>query len=442
MSSGPTDTPPGPMGWPVVGNSLQFFRDPLGYPDQWHREYGDLVGLRIAGRDGLLVGHPDYVQQVLADHFERYRKGELYLDELSFLRGGLLTSEGETWRRQRQHLGPMFQPDAVEPFREAMIETAERSVAEIPTDSPIPIEQSMQGLTLEVIAKTMLGVDLRDRTTSLQEALEAVMAQARASSRLPISAPEWLPTPGNRRYRSALDRFDELIDDIIEEHRTADDPPADVVTGLLKRQRLGGGSISDREIRDQILTFLLAGHDTTALALSYTCELLARHPEVQEQLRAQVASGEAGPRSEPTELLEGTIKEGLRLYPPSYLFLREAIEADAFGDVAVEPGTTIVLHPWLIHRDDRFYDEPEAFRPDRWTESFEANLHPFAYFPFSGGPRRCIGGHFAMLELEVVLPILLERLRFEATSQEPPALKPRITLRPKAGIEVLPTPVS
>lgn len=230
-------------------------------------------------------------------------------------------------------------------------------------------------------------------------------------------------------------QFESVVDEIIDERRTETREATDVVSHLLSLQENAPDVVTDAEIRDQILTLLLAGHDTTALGMAYTLSLLARHPDEQSAIFDSITGGSS---ETVPDRLEWAISESLRLYPPTYLFLREAIGEDRIDDVSVAPGTIMIVHPWMIHRDDRFFDQPDDFVPDRWADNLESSLHSFAYFPFGGGRRRCIGGHFALLEMRTVLAELLMRFQFEPIETDFPELEPRITLRPKESIELIP----
>ena len=423
------ESPPGPFSWPFVGHSYHFFSDPLGYPTRWKRQFGDFVSLAIGGQQALLITDLDAIQRVLADNFQSYEKGQLYRDELAFIEDGLLVSEGDRWNEQRQQLAPMFHPDRINDYRETMEEAAERAVETLPRNEPVAIDEVMQELSLSIIAKTMMGVDIAHDAASIRHGLADIMDNARASSRIPVSVPDWIPTPTNRRYARALNRFDTIVSEIIEEQALGQPT---VVSHLLSRRQEDPGSISRTEIRDQLLTLLLAGHDTTALGMSYTLHLLAANPAEQERVHTAIDA------DADSSLLDHAITEGLRLYPPSYLFLREAKESDVLGGYPIDPGTLIILHPWLVHRDERHYRAPSTFMPSRWEDTPLRDRHPFAYFPFSGGPRRCIGGRFALLEMKIVLSRFLRSFRFELGTAPPIDLDPRITLRPNESIELIP----
>jgi cytochrome P450 len=439
------ERPPGPSGLPFIGHSYHMFQDPLSFGQRCAEQYGDIVTLQVAGHDALQLSHPDYVQYVLEDNFENYQKGEFYRTELELLGDGLLVSEGELWRQQRQIIGPMFHPDRIKSYTQTMIDYAERASDRLPPDKPIAIDEHMQQLTLEIIAQALFTVDIGTETAGISAAVNDVMDEARLSSGIPISVPDWIPTPGNIRYNRAINTFDAVVMDIIDEHRAQDDPPDDVVSKLLAARDEDGAPLPDTQIRDEVLTLLLAGHDTTALALGYIWYLLSNHPDIQKRLFRELnrVIGDRSPKLE--DLFELTfteqiIKEALRLYPPVYLFAREPKTDDEIGGYDVAEGTLLLFNQWVIQRDNRFFDNPDEFDPDRWTAEFEETLHPYAYYPFSGGPRRCIGEQFAMQELKIIVATLFNDYRFELAFDPPLELDPKVSLRPDSPITVYPRP--
>lgn len=439
-----TDLPPGPDGLPFLGNTHQMFRDPLSFGERCREEYGDLVSLRLAGMDAIQLGHPDHVQHVLEDHTGNYRKGEFYREELGLLGEGLLTSEGELWQRQRQIIGPMFHPRRIQRYADTIVQYADREVETWAPNRPLNVTDSMQRLTLEVLAKALFNIDIRHRATDISDAVTEVMHQAIRARQVPLSLPEWLPTPRKIKYDRAVATFDEAVADIIDEHRQRTDPPDDVVTALLCAQR-ERDSLDDRQIRDEVLTLLLAGHDTTALTLSYLWYLLGNNPEIQSRVFEEIdrtlgTDDPAGVELTELVLTNRVIKETLRLYPPAYFLTREPRSADVIDGYRIPEGSLILINQWLFHRDERFFERSDTFDPDRWSDGFEEELHPFAYFPFGGGPRLCLGRQFAYLEMLIVVATVLRRFRIELAFEPPIELDPLVSLRPKSPIRIVPVP--
>ncbi|MFC6730802.1 cytochrome P450, partial [Natronoarchaeum mannanilyticum] len=264
----------------------------------------------------------------------------------------------------------------------------------------------------------------------------------RADSRSPGAfLPDWVPTPANRRYRRSMEQFRETVDGLIERRRRAPGEYDDLLAILLDAEDESGRTMSDEEVRDQMITFLFAGHETTSLALTYAFLLLAQHDQVREKLDAEherVLGGAAPTLADLDDLeyTETVIDEAMRLYPPAYVMFREALEDVEIGGYRVPEGTVVTLPQFRLHVDERFYDDPERFRPERWTDEFEEQLPEYAYFPFGGGPRHCIGMRFAMLELKTVLPTIAQRVDFELLSDPDPDLGAGITLQPDEDVRM------
>ena len=447
------DRPPGPPRLPVLGNTHQYVRDPLGFFVETARKYGPVAYYDLGGEAFYQLSDPDHVERVLVHENESYVKGELFQDSLRPpLGNGLLTNEGDAWRTQRHRIQPAFTPDRLAAYATVMGELTERRISDWNDGEPIDIHEEMMGLTVEIAAKALFDVDVRTSKAAIGDALEAVMDQVERHTRRPIDVPSWAPTPGNRQYARALATLDAVADRIIDERRErvtdrafhdeerdggADAPePGDVVTLLLD------AGVSREQIRDEVVTILLAGHETTALALTYALHLLANNLDAWKPLRDELddvlADGPPAASDVPdlacTELV---VKETMRVHPPVYELLREPIEDVVFDGYRIPAGSTIAVQQWVIHRDPAIYDEPSAFRPDRWTASFEQSLPRFAYFPFGGGPRRCIGDRFAMLEAQLVLATICREWTFEPKT-EPLSFSPSITLRPSGPVEMVP----
>ncbi len=442
MATEPTavDRPPGPDGWPLIGTTREFASDRLGFVTRLARTYGDVVRTPMAGDDFYALFHPDHVRHVLVDNNGNYVKGEFFQRQLDFLGTGVLNAEGEAWRRQRHAVEPAFHPDRIAGYAEFMTTYSERSVESWAADEVRNVHADMMRLTLEIVAKALFDVDLRTVQADVGRALETIMAGTRRRTGRIVDVPDWVPTPTNRALDRAQRRLDAIVDDIIDQRRAAEDA-GDVVSSLLQSTGPDGASMTDEQIRDEVMTLLLAGHETTAQSLTYTWYLLAHHPEVEATLLEELETVLGG--DPPTvddvsdlEYTERVVRESMRLYPPVWAILREPVEDDVVGGYRLPAGETVGIYQWVIHRDPRFFDDPLAFDPDRWTDEFRESLHPFAYFPFSAGPRRCLGDRFAMLEAKLVVATVLQRAHFEAVPGEELELAPSITLRPADGLRM------
>ncbi len=334
---------------------------------------------------------------------------------------------------------PAFHRQRLAAYGRVMAEHAQRRLSVWREGEVRDVYADMMGLTLGIAIKCLFDLELEGEAKSAGPALARVMEHFAKVHALLL--PEWLPTPENLGYRAAVEQLDRLVSGIIQRRREAGDDAGDLLSLLLQVRDEDGGRMSDAQLRDEVLTLVLAGHETTAITLAFCCHLLSRHPDVEATLHRELDAvlGGREPTVEDLPALVFTdhvVKESLRLYPPAWSISREALEDDEVGGWPVRAGSMMVLNPWTTHRDPRFFEEPEAFRPQRWADGLEQRLPRFAWFPFGGGPRLCIGVGFALMEARLVLATLARRFRFERVSEEPVALLPSITLRPKHGVEV------
>lgn len=426
---------PEPRGLPVVGHTLSFFRDPFGFYER-AGELGDVVRTEIMGEEIYQIRHPDTVKRVFVDEHERFRKGDLLRNTSGqFAPDGLFMTEGEQWKRQRETVQPAFYRDRIEGYVPEMVAAARRVTDGWRDGEIVAVDEVMRELTLEIIARTMFGTDDPDHLVAVADAAAAITDRFEAG--MTAFLPAWVPTPTNRRYRRASDRLDEVIDELRAEADLAGDGPPDLLSILV------ASDLPDEEIRDQLVTFLFAGHETTSLALTYTWHLLSQHPNVRERLHEEVDALDGPlwngqPRSADPSLSEDDIEytarvvdESLRLYPPAYNVFRQADEPVELRGYELPAGATLSVPIHRIHRDGRFYDAPETFDPDRWPAG---PSHEYAYLPFGAGPRHCIGMRFALLELRVALADIARRWRLEPFGGLPD-LRMSITLQPSDSVD-------
>lgn len=437
------ETPPGPRGVPLVGNTFQFIRDPFAFYERCREEYdGDVIHYRIAGENGYMLTHPDDVQTVLVERNRDFVKGSVVEQSLGrIIPKGLITTGGEEWERDRNLIQPAFYRERIETHAPMMTEYASGFADGLPTGEPVRIDDVLKGLTLDVLAKTLLDVDVRDKQTAIGHASETI-AERFDSSGLSAYLPLWVPTPANLRCKRAVQDFFDAVDEIIAERKEDDTDRDDLLSLLLETEYEDGTTMSTQRVREQMMTFLFAGHETTALTLTYAVFLLATNPEKQARVHEELDSLGAGtPAADDLSdlpYLEHVIQEALRLYPPAFVLFREPTTDVELGGYTIPEGSTLSLPQWNVHRDERWYDDPEQFRPERWTDGLEEELPEYAYYPFGGGPRHCIGMRFATMEARLILATLCQRFEFEPVTEPPLDLSMQITLQPSDGIDVIP----
>lgn len=435
--------PPGPRGRPLTGNLLDYTRDHLVFLTRCAREYGDVVGLRFVNVPVYLLNHPDHVEYVLVRNNRNFIKSRGERISLGFLGNGLLTSEGSFWRRQRRLAQPAFYRERIAAYGEVMVECGERMVAGWRDDEIRDVHDDMGHLTLEIVARTLFGVPLGNAEfVAVGDALATISQRFTGRGGVFFQVPEKVPTPGNLRFRRAVRRLDGLIYRIIRDRRASGEDAGDLLSMLLAvRDEETGEGMTDRQLRDEAMTVFLAGHETTANALSWTWHLLAGHPEVDSRLQEELREVLAGrpptiedlPRLHYTDMV---VKESMRLYPPVWAFGREALADCEIGGYHVPAGTQLIMSQWVMHRDPRYYEEPGRFRPERWGDGSTEGLPKYAYFPFGGGPRLCIGQSFAKMEAVLLLATIAQQIRLRSAPGERVVPQPSITLRPRNGMRM------
>jgi len=430
--------PPGPR--PLLGSVIAYARAPLAFLEEctWDK-HGDVVYLRFLGQPTYVLNLPEHIEHVLVTNQRNYVKDKLQrvlLEE--FLGKGLLVSEGSFWQRQRRLIQPAFHRQRVAAYGQLMGEQARRLRAQWRHGDCRDISEDMMGLTLAIVVRSLFGLELEDgAAAAVAPALDRVMSHFAKMQALVV--PSWVPTPENLGYRAAVRRLYHTVDEIVRRRREAGGDTGDLISMLLQARDEHGNPMSDQQVRDEAITLMLAGHETTAITLSFCWELLSRHPEAEAALHRELDSVLGG--REPTvedlaslPFTEGVVKESLRLFPPAWSLSREAVEADEIAGWPIPAGAMVWMNQWTVHRDRRFYREPLAFQPQRWVEGLERYLPRYAFFPFGGGSRMCIGLSFAMMEARLVLATLAQRFRLERLTQGEVELLPTITLRPRHGM--------
>jgi len=414
--------------------------DPLGYFTGIVREYGDVVGLRIFNFRILLINHPDDIEDVLVNHPRKFIKGRVLQANKRVFGRGLLTSEGDFWLRQRRLVQPAFHRARIAGYASTMVEYTERLLDEWQDGEERDIHKEMMRLTLQIVAKTLFDADVERDAQDIGKSLELLL-ELGADFRRTLLIPQWLPTPTNLRLERAIRQIEKVLYRMIAEKRASGRDAGDLLSMLLAAQDEDGSRMTDKQLRDEAITLFLAGHETTANALSWTWWLLARNPAVEAKLHAELRTVLAGraPSFDDLPKLVYTnhvITESMRLYPPAWGTARTAIEDLEIAGYAVPKGSGVSFTQWTVHRDARWYDAPEEFRPERWEGDLLKRIPRFAYFPFGGGPRQCIGTSFALMEMALTLATIAQQYRFRLVEGHPVVPLASITLRPRHGIRV------
>jgi cytochrome P450 len=432
----------------LFGCLRPFQRDQLNFLRGVWRTYGDYVRIpTMPGYAVYLLTDPVAVEHVLVKNQKNYRKFEIVTRPIRMVIGdGLFTSEGAFWLRQRRLSQPAFLRGAI--LRRAAPMTAAvdglvRAWNAAPDGRPIDMVAEMTRLVLHIACTTMFGADAGPDADAIGAAQRAIFDLIRHKMDHLLAAPLWVPTPRNRAFRAAKGLFDSVVLRLIETRRRAGPADNDVLDLLLAaRDEESGTGMSDRQLRDEVLTLLFAGLDTTTAGLSWAWHLLARHPEVQEALHDQAAARLAGRTPAADDLphlplATAVLEEALRLYPPAPGVPRRAIGADDINGYPLPASAIVTASQWLTHRHPAYWDEPDRFRPERFLPGNAAGRPKFAYYPFGGGPRACIGNHFALIESALILAGLVQRFSFLPADDREVELDTTFVLRPKGPLNLV-----
>jgi len=420
---------------PGGANPLEFFTTLA-------RTYGDVTSYRMAGEQLFLINEPRLIRDVLVTHNRNFTKSRGLERSKRLLGQGLLTSEGAMHLRQRRLMQPAFHRDRVAGYGDLMVGYADRMPRAWADGATLDISREMNRLTLSIVGKTLFDVDVEEQAATVGEALTAVM-ESFWMTLLPFAdVLERLPVPKLRRARMARARLDAIIYRMIADRRSSGGDRGDLLSMLLAAQDEDDGrGMTDLQVRDEAMTIFLAGHETTANALTWTWFLLSGAPDIEARLHDEVARALQGRLPSVADLpslpfVERVVTESMRLYPPAWIIGRRAIDEYRVGEYVAPPRSILVMSPYIMQRDERFYTDPERFDPDRWTPEFRAALPKFAYFPFGGGPRQCIGESFAWMELILLVATITQQCRLRLVPGHPVVPQPLITLRAKHGVRM------
>ncbi len=444
---------PGEPSLPIPGYSAREMlpllrkiqQDTLGFLMEAFRQHGDLVSFAIPGQSVVLVNNPEWIKHILQDNHHNYTKDTIQYNSLSKITGrGLLTSDGDAWFRNRRLEQPAFARPRLLALDQIVVPAAQKMLAEWDTAfqqaESLDIDRQMMRLALEIVGKALFSIDLSQQahalTGAVMTALDYIMYQARNM----IVPPLFLPTPRNIHFKQAIQTLDCAVDEIIFGRRRLADSGDDLLGMLLKGRHVQTGQpLSSQELRNEVITLLIAGHETVASALTWSWYLLANNPAARRRLQTEIKEvlGDRLPASADLPRLKYTYQvfaEALRLYPPAWLITRRAVQADQLGPYTLPAGTLVIISPYTIHRHPAFWENPESFNPDRFVDDNESKRPRFAYIPFGGGPRLCIGSNFALIEAQLILAAVVQRYQLDLLPGSAILADALVTIRPRGGL--------
>lgn len=434
---------PGPEGNSLVGNLVQLGQDPLGFLTQCAREYGAIVPLRLGLTQACLLSNPDHIEQVLKDR-DSFIKGKGLRALHSLLGQGLLTNEGDSWFRQRRLAQPVFQQKRIAGYGKAMVEYSEQMLQSWQDGQTRDIHEDMMRLTLNIVMKTIFNQDVGEgEAKDIAHAVDVAMDWFESKRKQGFLILEWFPRPENIRYKKAIQQLDKSVYNIINQRRSSGENPGDLLSMLMEaRDEDDQTQMNDKQLRDELITLIIAGHETTSNTLSWTWMLLAQYPEVRTKLLEEIDTVMQG-RSPTVEDLPRlpyaslVIKESMRLYPAVPTLGREAVKDYELDGYLIPTGCSIIISQWVMHRHPKYFETPELFQPERWENDLEKRLTKGVYIPFGDGPRICIGKGFALMEAVLLLVTIAQKYQLSLVPDFPIVPQPSITLRPEHGLKMV-----
>jgi cytochrome P450 len=443
-----TTLPAGPGKLPYIGNLLSLRQDPLGYLQQLQRTYGNMATIYLGRTPLVLLFRPEYVRYVLVEHPRNFSNTGVLQENGAAGNEGLLTIDGEKHRQQRRAVQPAFHKKQVESYAAVIEQYTQELLKTWHPGDTVDMSSAMQELTLRIVSKCLFSIDLSNQLDALGDAFNNMIGSSASIAEDVLNIHIDNPITGYGKRRAAARQLDILIYTLIAQRREDEHEHNDVLSMLMSAQNgeEPGMKLTEKQIHDHILTFLAAGHETTAIALVWTFYLLSQHPQVREKLLDEIHSVLADRPPTVEDLarlpyLDWVLNESMRLYPPAWMQMRFVAKDIELDGVPLPKGTLLMLSQWVIHRLPDVWEDPEVFRPERWDPANGQSIRPGAYFPFGGGPRICIGMPFAEMEARLILTTILQHYTPQTVPGYRPGLKPTITLRPKRNLRVtlLPT---
>lgn len=426
----------------LLGSALVFRRDPIAFIQKTATDFPGIAQFRFAHLPMTLLSDPETVRHVLQTNNKNYTKGIEYEHLKPVLGEGLLTSEGDFWLRQRRLAQPAFHRDKIAHFASQMVECADRMLNNWSDKKTLDVHSEMMHLTLDIVGRTLLSTNVLDEANEVEKALEVSIEESYHRVQALVNLPLWLPVPRHLRYNKSRESLNKIVTKIIDGRRNSEHRFNDLLEMLMDVQDEDTGEkMSDKQLRDEIMTIFLAGHETTANALTWGLYLLSQNPEIEKKYLEEIDTVLGGkiPTFEDLKnlpYLTQIIHEVLRLYPPAWILGRTAIADDVIDGHRVGKGNNVMISPYQIHRSKSFWENPDSFIPERFTPEKMKDLHKFVYFPFGGGPRFCIGNNFALIEMQLIFAMIGQKYRLSLHPGFKVELDPLITLRPKYGMQM------
>jgi cytochrome P450 len=439
-----TANPPGPSGGFLgLAPLAEFGRDHLGFVEKLAQTYGDIVYVPFGPFRVYLLNNPEYLRQVMVEDADKYQKWDRFKSTFAkFLGNGILISEGNFWKRQRKLSQPAFHARRVQAYAEIMVDRTRQICDSWQVGKDYEIFAEMMRLTMRTVSKTLFDAEISEEAVRISEATKILQEMVNIEFQAIIPLPDWIPTPRNIKERRATRDLHDAVKGFIDERRKTGEDKGDLLSMLLLAvDEDDGGQMTDQQALDEAITLFVAGHDTTASAATWTWYLLSQNPEVEAKLVEEIdrvlggrlATAQDLPKLEYTEMV---VKESMRLYPPVWMFFREPIEDVTLGGYTIPKGSIIEICPYVTHHDPRFFPEPDQFKPERFSDEAEISVPRYAYIPFGGGPRICIGQSFAVMHTQLILATIAQRRRLSLVPGQEIVSEPLVTQRPLNGLRM------